>query len=225
MALKSHKLAAATTVAAAFSLLATPVAALDPPRPAAVQAYDGDALDAQRDRHRRWGRNNVGVGDVVAGVAILGVIAAIAGAGRNRRDRDRYEQRYPLPDDNSGYRTQGDYDRGDSRGIGRAVDMCVGEVERGADRVGSVDAATRSAEGWHVSGQLESGATYSCTIGNDGRIGDVFVGDQGAAYEPSNDSQWGDDYYTSARASQGSAEPYPSDDGRYDASQVPDLEQ
>ena len=52
MALKTHKLAAATAVAAAFSLLAMPVAAVELPRPAAVKAYDGEGLNVERDRRR-----------------------------------------------------------------------------------------------------------------------------------------------------------------------------
>ena len=95
MALTTHKLAAATAVAAAFSMLAAPAAAIDLPRPVAAQAYDGDALNAER--HRRWrrDRNDIDAGDVVAGVVILGAIAAIAGAAKNRRDRGPYEERYP----------------------------------------------------------------------------------------------------------------------------------
>jgi hypothetical protein len=229
MALKARKLAAATAVAAAFSLLATPVAAVDLPRPVAAKAYDGDALNAERDRRRRWHRgNDIDAGDVVAGVVILGAIAAIAGAAKNRRDRDRYEQRYPAPDDDYGYRTPGDYGRADSRGIDRAVDMCVGEVERGSDRVGTVDSATRSAEGWRVSGELESGAGYSCSIDNDGRISDVNTGSFGYGTAPAEaveDGQWDDDYYAEARASQGSSEPYSQDDGRYETARAPDFAQ
>ena len=143
---------AATAIAAVLSMLAAPAAAVDLPRPVAAQAYDGDALDAER--HRRWrrDRDDIDAGDVVAGVVILGAIAAIAGAAKNRRDRQRYEGPYPQPGADYGYQ------RSDSRGIDRAVDMCVGEVERGSERVGSVDSATRSGEGWHVSGELESGA-------------------------------------------------------------------
>lgn len=234
MALTTHKLAAATAVAAAFSLLATPAAAVDLPRPVAAQAYDGDALNAER--HRRWrrDRNDIDAGDVVAGVVILGAIAAIAGAAKSRRDRERYEERYPRPGEDYGYRTPGDYERSDSRGIDRAVDMCVGEVERALrqaqgerERVGSVDSATRSGEGWHISGELENGSTYSCTIGNDGRISDVFVGDRGTVYEGAADGQWDDDTYARAREDQGGAEPADGDldDGRYETAQAPDFAQ
>jgi hypothetical protein len=227
MALKTNKLAAATALAAAVSMLAAPVAAAELPMPAGVNAYDGDGLNAER--HRRWRHrdNDIDAGDVVAGVAILGVIAAIAGAAKSRRDRDRDYDPDPDYDRDAGYQTPGDYQRTDGRGIDRAVDMCVGEVERGSDRVGSVDNAARSADGWHVSGQLENGAPYSCTIGNDGRIGDVFVGDRESA---AADGQWSDDYYAKARAEQDDGAPVPNDeydydDGRYETAQAPDFDQ
>ena len=232
MPMRINKLAAATAVAAAFSMLATPVAAVELPRPATVDAYDGDAGNAER--HRRWRHDNdIDAGDVVAGVVILGAIAAIAGAANNR-NRQRYEQRYPVPNEDYGYRTPGGYRGADSRGIDRAVDMCVGEVERGSERVGTVDSATRSGDGWNVSGQLESGAPYSCTVGNDGRIGDVYVGDRGVTYVPGTEGQWDDEYYAEARAGQDAADPTPDedfgdedlgDDGRYETAQAPDFAQ
>ena len=225
MALKSHKLAAAITVAAAFSMLETPVSAAELPRPAAVKVYDGEAGNVNRDRRWRRHRDRVDAGDVIAGVLILGTIAAIAGAAKDRRERgDRYPTRYPYPD--GPYRGGVDYrsPSDDGRyqgGMNRAVDMCVAEVERGGERVGSVDAATRNAEGWQVSGALEGGSAYSCNIDNSGRISGV--GGSGSAYgEPSGDGQWEDDTYTRAREDQGYS--YPEGDGRYDASQVPDFE-
>ena len=68
MALKTNKLAAATAVAAALSLLATPVSARD---------YYG------RYRHHD---NGIDTGDVIAGVVLLGAIAAIAGAADRHND-------------------------------------------------------------------------------------------------------------------------------------------
>jgi len=205
MTLRTNKFAAATTVAAAFCLLATPAVAVDLPRPATAKVYDGDALDVQRDRRgRRHRDNDIDAGDVVAGVLVLGAIAAIAGAAKSSRNRDseRYEQRYPIPDDNAGYRTQGAAERADSRGLGNAVDICVGEIERGQGGVGSVDAASRSAQGWHVSGALESGAPFSCSIGNDGRVSDIAVGAYEAGYEAPAAGEWSDDDYARARQSQ-----------------------
>ena len=201
MALKTNKLAAATAVAAAFSLLATPAVAVDLPRPITVKAFDGDALNAERHR-RRWYRhhNHIDAGDVVAGVVILGAIAAIAGAAKRNRD-DRYPTEYPYPDrdydtDDDGdvrYRSPVENERFESRGLDRAVDMCVAEVERNHPRVANVDSVSRSGEGWRVSGEVEQGAPFECTIGNDGRIDEVFVGGEGASYEPAEDPAESDD--------------------------------
>src|SRR5690606_17915275 len=133
MALKTNTCAAATAVAAAFSLLATPAAAIELPKPLAVDAFDGEGWNAERDRRRRWDRgryrhrNGIDAGDVVAGVLVIGAIAAIAGAGKDRRDRT--DNRYP-DDDGYGYRAPGSYDRSDGRGIDSAVDICVSEAER-----------------------------------------------------------------------------------------------
>lgn len=222
MAVTRNRLAAATAVAAAFSMLAVPVSAAELLRPATVKAYDGEALNVEGHR-RRYRDNDIDVSDVIAGVVLIGAISAIAKAASGPRDRDRYETRYPYPepdDGSAGYRAPAEGGRYSSRGIERAVDICVGEVERGSQPVGSIDAATRSADGWHVSGVLESGAPYACTIGNDGRVSEVFVGDNGDAYEGSADEQYSDEYYAAARAGQG----YPGDDGRYEASRAPDFE-
>jgi hypothetical protein len=207
-------------------MLATPVAAVELPRPAAVEVYDGDAANAERHRrYRDWDDDDIDAGDVVAGVVLLGAIAAIAGAVKNNRDRQRYEQPYPQPDVNAGYQ------RPDGRGIDRAVDMCVGEVERSQERVGSVDSATRSGEGWHVSGELENGSAYSCTIDNEGRISDVNLGSYGYGTAPAEavpEGEYDDDYYSRARENQGSAEPVVDgdlDDGRYETAQAPDFAQ
>jgi hypothetical protein len=232
MPTKINKLAATAAVAAVLSMLATPAAAVELPRPATVDVYDSDALNAERNRRWRRDRNDIDTGDVIAGVVILGAIAAIAGAGKNRRERERerYEQPYPQQNDDYGY--QGGYERSDGRGIDRAVDMCVGEVERGSDRVGSVDNASRSGEGWHVSGALENGEAYSCTIGNDGQIGDVTVGERSAYAQP-EDGQWSDADYARARANQDYAEREidpnyledAGDDQRYETARAPDFAQ
>ena len=232
MALHSHKLAATAAVAAAFSLLAMPAAAIELPAPAHAEAYDGDAGNANRDRRWRRDRGGLDVGDVLAGVLILGTIAAVADAAKDRRrDRDdRYpypgdvrEGRYPYPgDDDARYRTPGrnGYRSG---GMDRAVDMCVGEVEQGGERVGSVNSALRDDEGWYVSGELEGGAGYSCRIGNDGRISDVRVDGYEGSYgygsapaERVEDYEYDDEYYSQAREREGYADPGAvGDDGRY----------
>jgi hypothetical protein len=249
----THRFAAASALAAAFSLAATPVAAADLPAaapqglgsPYAVTPYDGDAENAQRHRWGRYrGRDRLDVGDVLTGVLIIGGIAAIANAaGKNRDERYRYPDTYP--NERQRYR-QGDW-RADGSGLDRAVDMCVDEIERGPDRVGSVDNASRTGEGWAVSGVLETGAGFSCRIDNNGRIRDVDLGGSRADYAPQGeDRQWSDDYYARARAAQGQSVAenedetvpdwvaerpewrgvdLPTGDDRYSAAQTADFEQ
>jgi hypothetical protein len=228
------KLLGATGVAAALSLLAVPAAAVDLPKPAAVKAYDGESGNVNRDR--RWRRDRgIDAGDVIAGVLVLGAIAAVADAAKDRRDRDyRYPERSPYPDD-AGYR--GVDQRGyQSGGIDRAVEICVDAVERGGDRVGSVDSANRDGNGWYVAGALEQGAGYSCRIDNDGRVSDVRVdGDEGGygygddyGSGPAEDYEYDDDYYAEAREQQGYADPNAREDGydgRYETAEAPDFEQ
>ncbi len=153
-------------VAAAISLAAAPVAA--------------EAHGRHGGRHGGWGHRHDGVdaGDVLAGVLILGGIAAIAsaagkaGQARDARDPDRYPQR------DSGPRYGERDDRPtwtDSRGIDGAVDTCVAEIENGGNRVSSVDAANRAGDGWRVEGSTGNGRDFACTIDGQGRVRSVTV--------------------------------------------------
>ncbi|HWK42130.1 MAG TPA: hypothetical protein VNR60_09380 [Croceibacterium sp.] len=219
MALKTSKLSTATVLAALLSMMATPVAALDLPQagPPTVHTYDGDAGNVDRDRrdrdrHHRHGRDGISTGDVLAGVLVLGGLAAIASAASKPREtRTSYpEPRYP--DRAPGYAPSGNVG---GQGMDRAVGMCVDAVERQEGRIGSVDGANRTGDGWQVSGELAGGQGYSCWIGNDGRVSGVEVyGDDQArsygdgAYDPANDRQWDDESYARARAAIGSPSPY-----------------
>ena len=241
-----RRFTAASACAAAFSLLATPAAAVDLPQPARASAYGGAAVyEGDMAEDRRWrrhrDRDGIDAGDVLAGVLILGTIAAVAGAAKRNRAAERPA---PYPAEPYRYR-QGGYDS-DGRGLDRAVDMCVDEIERGPDRVGEVDGANRTGEGWSVSGALEDGAGFTCRIDNAGRIRGIDIGGARADYEPAADNQYSDDVYARARIEQGSDEPgvapadggddrpvwtgdnpdaAPEGDGRYDVSQTPDFEQ
>lgn len=201
----TRRLSAAAASVAALSMLATPVAAVELPR-SAPAIYKGDIANGW-GRHRH--RDRVDAGDVLAGVLILGTIAAVASAASKNNRSERYPApREPYPRDRQGYRDNSyNYD-GDGRGLDRAVDMCVDQVERGQDRVGTVDGANRTADGWTVSGALESGAGFTCRIDNDGRIRDVDIGGYSAAAAgPVEDRQYSDDVYAKARMSQGSVAP------------------
>ena len=151
--------------------------------------------------HSGWGRyrrhDRVDAGDIIAGVLVLGGIAAVASAASraNRRDRSYpYPQRYP--DQRPQYRTN-------ARGIDGAVDMCVREIERNA-RVADVDSVERTANGWRVTGSMASGGFFDCSIGADGRIDrldtDAAPNALGGAFFGGEDRQYDDDAYYSARA-------------------------
>lgn len=215
MALTKNKLAAATAVAAAFSMLAAPAAAAALPRPGAVQVYDAAAGDAHGYGHGRRHHhhdNDIDAGDVLAGVLILGGIAAIAGAANNDRDEGYRDGDYRYPED-AGYRTPEPQPRFESRGMDRAVDICVAEVEQRRDaRIGSVDSASRTGEGWQVAGSLDGGEAWSCWIDNAGQVSGVEIGAYGSGDEVGSaaegDGQWSDEDYARARAAREGPTPY-----------------
>ncbi|WP_271078240.1 hypothetical protein [Aurantiacibacter sp. MUD61] len=207
MTFKHSKFASTAAIAAAISLGATPAAAVKLPMPSGNAAQIETGAAAEQNHHHRWRRydrrhrNRVDAGDVIAGVLVLGTIAAVAGVfdgDDDRRDRNRERERYRDRDyDNRDYRG----DRYESGGIERAADMCVEQVERGRDRVSDVRDASRRSDGWHVSGTLEAGGNWNCWIDNDGRIRNI---DFGASNYPVGDysagDQWDDGAYARARA-------------------------
>lgn len=210
-----NRFAAATALAAAFSLAAMPALA--------------------HDHHHRWhDHDGINGGAVLAGALILGGIAAIAGAA-SKQDREDREPAPPslISQDRQGYSYRG-ADR--DMGLDRAADMCADAVERGSDRVDSIDNVARDREGWAVTGELESGAGFTCRIGNDGQVKGVNLGaarveapdpqadDEGGQHQPDHESPppavdnrpvWHGD----------TAQPQPQDDGRYDTSNAPDFGQ
>lgn len=135
-------------------------------------------------------RDGVDAGDVLAGLLIVGGIAAIAAAAskanRDKRERER-DWRYP----DSGWRDAPDqrdhippYDRRyEAAGTGAwsgswrsggsmdgAVDICAERVERGDRQIESVESVSREPEGWRVDGRIEGGRDFSCTVDRDGVI-------------------------------------------------------
>ncbi len=189
--------AASAAMLAALSLGTPQAFALDIPvhsnAPLEIETVAGEVQQHHRYRGYRH-RRGPSAGQIIAGVAVIGAIAAIAGAAsKNNRDnrRERVET-YPRRD-NVRYRDNREeqrYDRSsDSRGIDRAVDMCIEQVERGNTRVDSVDDASRGADGWRVSGALTDGDGWNCWIDNDGRVRSV---DLGSRYSVSSDSATSD---------------------------------
>jgi hypothetical protein len=229
------RFAPAAALAATASMIATPLIAAEVPNlaPPVAVASSGvfDAKGVNAAQYRRWRHHDrVDAGDVIAGVLVLGTIAAVASAASSaKRDRDyRYPRTYPSPDRPYDYRSRStDWRSGDSRGIDRAVDTCAREVERNS-AIGTVDNVQRTGTGWRVSGRLRSGAPFDCSIGNDGRVEGVDYAREGAA----GDSQWDDQRYAAARQAQDGYEvpAYPgapsgddARDGRYEADQSPDF--
>ncbi|MCB2079495.1 MAG: hypothetical protein KDE55_17595 [Novosphingobium sp.] len=146
--------------------------------------------------YRHHHRDRIDGGDILAGILVIGGIAAIASAAsksaKDNRERDR---RYPDDDYRSG--RNGDYrnapggygsdDRDDRYrqgpgsgdiSLGTAVDACVDEVERARRDVDSVDSVGREGDGYRVEGRVTDGRDFSCTVDADGRIRRVAVGGQ-----------------------------------------------
>ena len=213
-------------LAAGVSLLATPVAALDLPTNGRVQIATGVADQAGWGDRRRHRGGGIGTGDVLAGVLVIGAIAAIAGsANSNSRDNDRRrDARYPEPQ----YRPDPRANYQSSRGIDSAVSMCVDQVQRGRDRVESVENASRTSDGWRISGSLDGGAGWNCWIDNDGRIREVNLGSDADRYSSSaatsdqystsavTGGQLSDDVYARARAAQRGSVSAPESAGQPD---------
>ena len=218
------KFAAVSGALAIASLSAAPAAAAEIPAAApAVQTelpqFGGfNVEDMTAEHHRRYRyrgyrhrRHRVDAGDVLAGVLIVGGIAAIASAASSSERRNRTERYRDYREDRNDYRRDRD-DRRDARrssssgrGLDGAVDQCLSEIERDV-RVDQVDSVDRNGEGWRVTGTIFNGDRFTCTIGPDGRIENVNYGDSFAAQDRStaqearqlSDNQHSDDRYRAA---------------------------
>jgi hypothetical protein len=231
MALKSRAPIVAGALAVT-TLFAIPAAAADVPRvgPSALAVtFDHSRFDpaaATADwrcrgwrcgwgNRRGWRRNRVDAGDVLIGAAIIGGIAAIAGANNNRtrqrdvvvverdvRDRD-WDQRDMRRNDDRRAAPRGT----GASGLDNAVNMCLDRIERDV-RVDTVDNVERTGAGWQVSGVLFNGAPFQCRIGNSGQIdgidyGGGFAFAPAASDMPRADGQWDDQRYANARVALG----------------------
>ncbi len=174
MTQKFSRIAATLASAAALSLVATPAMARDWGWGGAYGHRHNDGIDA---------------GDVIAGILIIGGIAAIASAaskaGKDKRARS--PNRYPddqggsdgySNDSNRGYGSDNRDARpqwNGSNAFNTAVDRCVGEIELGKARVESVDSVNRDGAGWRVQGQVRGSGDFACSIDGDGRIRSVSI--------------------------------------------------
>jgi len=194
--------------------------------PFAASAYDTRADRSQwhgwdggwhrrgwRGRGWRGGwRRGPSAGDVLAGVVILGGIAAIASAANNnRRDREVVVIERDPPRDWERDRRDpqfrnGERRRGDAGGLNGAVDLCLDAVARDV-RVDEVETVQRTAQGWRVGGTVFNGSRFDCRIGNDGRIETIDYGAGG--FGTASSGQFDDSRYAAARLAAGPARPDP----------------
>jgi len=161
------RIATAAALAASFSLAATP---------ALARGWGGGWGGSHRHHDR------IDAGDVLAGILIIGGIAAVASAaskGENQRQEQQdYRDPRPRHRDDTMPRYGADDDRPEWRegaGIDTAVNRCIDEVNRGRSRVGGVESVNREANGWRVSGTTTANGTFSCTVDGEGRIRNVNV--------------------------------------------------
>lgn len=144
---------------------------------------------------RNWGgwgghrhRDRIDTGDVLAGILIIGGIAAVASAASNANKNKRRDQDYRYPDNDAqqrerssgGYSDDDRDDRSDSRGssdtgIDGAIDRCMDEVSRGSTKIDEVDSVNRDGDGWRVQGRTSGGGQFTCAIDGDGRIRNVSI--------------------------------------------------
>jgi len=139
-----------------------------------------------RYRHRRHHRGDgIDTGDVIAGVAVVGVLAAILSAkSRDDRDRRAHDQAPPSPSraDNSepGYTPDRSGDaRADASGPAgangiisgetAAVDACAVAAEQEAARIGQnpsvrdIETVDGSGREWRIAGTVETRDGYRST--------------------------------------------------------------
>lgn len=95
--------------------------------------------------HRRH-RDNIDAGDVIAGVAIVGILAAVlSSSAKKKREREAGRSDYPEQ-------------RGNINSEDAAVDACVTATEsQFGDRasVRDINAVDRTADGWDVEGVVQ----------------------------------------------------------------------
>ena len=140
--------------------------------------------------HRRH-RDGIDGGDLLAGILVIGGIAAIASAAskkaRDRRYDDRdYRSENPRYDDRrSDRREDSRYDRG-SGDMELAINACSDAAERQAGRdarVATIESVVRDGSGWRVEGELANSAQRSFLCGaSNGRVDFVQLEDGELAF-------------------------------------------
>lgn len=147
-----------------------------------------------------WGHHHddgIDGGDVLAGLLIIGGIAAIASAASHSKKQARAEadpRPYPGgPDYDAPDARASDY-RGTDEGryadaprdetygsapvngsFDAAIDACAGEVERGERRIDSIGNVNRMGDRFAVEGRLTDGRGFACSVDDSGHIRSVAV--------------------------------------------------
>lgn len=175
---------------AALSVTATP-----------VLAHGRD--DWHRHRHYRGG--GISGGDLLAGLLVVGGVAAIATAvskdNADKRQDTPEPYRYPGGSQSNeeadyGAPVRGDdampaypggplpgrddaADAGREGSLGEAVDACEAELERADKRVDAVSSVQRMGARVSVEGRLQDGRPFACSVDDTGHIRSVAVDGHG----------------------------------------------
>lgn len=160
--------------------------------------------DGWRYRHHRGG--GIDGGDVLAGVLVIGGIAAIMSAA-SKKDKDAEQaqpNRYPggPQADEQGYGDEpaepeygardgdvdqvpadadadADADRGTARGsFDGAVDACSAALDRSERQLDTVENVRRMGGRYSVEGRLQDGHDYACSVDDGGTVRSVAVDGQ-----------------------------------------------
>ena len=161
------KMVRSVTALVATAMLATSVT------PAMAQGFPGGGYgNPYGNRYGRHHNRGVSAGDVIAGVAIIGVLAAIVGAASKSNNRNR------------GY-------EGNINSEDQAADACASRVEQrygNSVRVRGIDNVQRTRDGYEVRGTIETNdrddrgtQRFTCSI-RYGQVEDVRI-DSGYAYQ------------------------------------------
>jgi len=116
-------------------------------------------------RRRRYRRNRVDAGDIIAGIGLIAGIAIIAGAASKSSKRDRRGRDYR---NESQQRSQ---QSGPASDLGSAVAACSSAAEQSAGNGASVEeirSANRNGNGWRVSGVLSDNRNFDCGVDSSG---------------------------------------------------------
>lgn len=140
--------------------------------------------------HRRH-RDRVSGGDILAGILVIGGIAAIASAAsKNNRDRRTDDRDYRSDQErHDDWRAETRNDSRDNRGTGAmesAINACSSAAERQAGRdaqVTAIESVARDGDGWRVEGELSNSdqSTFVCGA-TEGRVDFVQIGNGDLAF-------------------------------------------